>query len=106
MYVHFCFISYHSTFSLMFRFDLCYDFSMWKPESKRCIPKKLNEQQEQRSYVFPPLCNRTYFDCYDDSLYIDYCPNSAVDNESCDEEKPFFCKDSKTCIPEGKCTLP
>ena len=60
---------------------------------------------ENTYYAFPPLCNRTVFNCLDksDNLYFkDYCPNK---DESCDkygEEKHFFCSKSKTCIQKGQ----
>ena len=87
-------------FSEDFKFDLCHDFSFWKAETGRCIPMKMNNVEEYMYYTFPPLCNRTEFDCMD-SLWADmkkYCPNK---DKSCAEEQHFFCNDSKTCIPNG-----
>ena len=86
-----------------FAFDLCYDFTFWKPKTERCIPKEMNDYENSIYYPFPPLCNRTEFDCTEGSLQK-YCPN--VD-EHCDQyenfdEKPYFlCNESKTCIPNG-----
>ena len=83
-----------------FKFDLCHDLSFWKAETGRCIPKKMNNHENADYYSFPPLCNRTEFDCMD-GLFNLYCPNN---NNSCvdyDQEKHFFCNDSKTCIPKG-----
>ena len=80
-----------------FEFDLCYDFSFWKAETGRCIPKKLNDKS--RHYSFPPICNRSEFDCNKvDRHLTKYCPNK---DESCIEEQHFFCNGSKTCIPNG-----
>ena len=84
-------------FSMDFKFDLCHDFSFWKAEIGRCIPKKLLDSD---FYTFPPLCNRTEFDCMD-GMWRKYCPNNK--DKSCwnyDQEKHFFCNDSKTCIPK------
>ena len=56
-------------------------------------------------YAFPPLCNRTEFNCLDesDNLYFkDYCPNRDESCEMCGEEKHFFCNKSKTCITKGE----
>ena len=85
-----------------FKFDLCHDLSFWKAETGRCIPKKMNNHENADYYSFPPLCNRTEFDCMD-GLFTDYCPNNK--DKSCedyDQEKHFFCNDSETCIPTGE----
>ena len=82
-------------FSGVFRFDLCYDFSLWETETERCVPK-----EDPVFSAFPPLCNRTHLDCSND-IFPQYCPNTAEDVDSCIQLKPFFCKDSKTCISEG-----
>ena len=84
-------------FSYEFKFDLCYDFSFWKAETGRCIPKKMHDETG-RYYTFPPLCNRTEFDCMSaPDVLTEYCPNN---HKSC--EGYFFCNYSKTCIPKGK----
>ena len=84
-------------FSDDFNFDLCHDFSFWRTETGRCIPKKMYNEQTDEYYAFSPLCNRTDFDCTD-GWWTDYCPNRG---EICVEEHHFFCNDSKTCIPNG-----
>ena len=89
-------------FSFTFKFDLCHDFSFWNSETGRCIPKRLVDDVD--FYAFPPLCNRTIFDCHLDGRFNEYCPNTANDSESCNQNKPFFCKDSKTCISTGNIT--
>ena len=89
-------------FSRNFQIDLCHDFSFWRAETGRCIPKKMFDEV---SYTFPPLCNRTEFDCMDGDYesFIQYCPHR---DESCESYAPqedyFFCNDSKTCIPKGE----
>ena len=92
-------------FSIDFRFDLCHDFSFWETETGRCIPKKLND--DDNSYAFPPLCNRTEFDCLDSywTFLLKYCPNK---DKSCESygQKHFFCNISKTCIPKGDLIYP
>ena len=75
-----------------FKFDLCHDFSFWEAETRRCIPKKVNE-----FYTFPPLCNRTEFNCMLGMLPF-YCPNK---DKSCEGYDHFSCNNSKTCIPKG-----
>ena len=86
-------------FSFDFHFDLCHDFSFWQAETRRCIPKELHDY-----YSFPPLCNRTEFNCMDGGLenLRQYCPNKDESCEDYDQEKHFFCNDSKTCIPKGE----
>ena len=84
-------------FSMDFAFDLCHDFSFWKAETGRCIPKKMCDEQSNDYYTFPPLCNQTEVDCTE-GLFTHYCPNK---DESCVKEQHFFCNDSKTCIPNG-----
>ena len=55
-------------------------------------------------YSFPPLCNRTEFNCMNSSLefFKNYCPNKDKSCEGYDQEKHFFCENSKTCIPKGE----
>ena len=84
-------------FSYDFKFDLCHDFSFWKADTGRCIPKEMHEGEIY--YSFPPLCNRTEFECMKGtSTYKKYCPNK---DKRCEEEQHFFCNVSKTCIPNG-----
>ena len=45
-------------FSGNFKFDLCHDFSFWKAETGRCIPKEMFDETGD-TYQFTPLCNRT-----------------------------------------------
>ena len=86
-------------FSKDFEFDLCYDLGFWKTEASRCIPRTLNHNEHYKYYSFPPLCDRTEFDCMDAFITLrNYCPNQ---DESCAEEQHFFCNESKTCIPNG-----
>ena len=94
-------------FSSNFKFDLCHDFSFWKTETGRCIPKEMNDEETFYYYPFTPLCNRTKFDCMNTvyESYQRYCPNkdkSCEGYESYGWEDPFFCNNSKTCIPNGK----
>ena len=82
-----------------FNFDMCHDFSFWKTETGKCIPKEMNGYP---SYTFPPLCNRTEFNCMD-GWFNYYCPNNK--DKSCEDynqEKHFFCNGSETCIPKGE----
>ena len=90
-------------FRFDFRFDLCHDFSFWKAETGRCIPEKMNDDETQGYYTFPPLCNRTEFDCMNNTLdyFTKYCSNKDESCESDDQEKNFFCNNSNTCIPKG-----
>ena len=93
-------------FSSNFKFDLCYDFSIWNAESGRCIPKKMNDYENGEFYSFPPLCNRTEFNCKEAQSPFDYyCPNKGEICEVDDQGTHFFCKDSKTCIPKGEFTV-
>ena len=87
-------------FSQDFKFDLCHDFSFWQAETGRCIPKEMYDD-EYGYYSFPPLCNRTKFNCMEEGKQSlkQYCPNK---DKSCEEEQHFFCNESKTCIPDGK----
>ena len=85
-----------------FKFDLCHDFSFWKSKTGRCIPKKLNDNEHYEFYSFPPLCNRTEFDCMNSVSFTKYCPNKDENCESHDKETHFFCSNSKTCIPKGE----
>ena len=85
-------------FSEDFKFDLCHDFSFWKAETGRCIPKEIFDEELNTYYSFPPICNRTEFDCID-GYFNKYCPNNY---ESCEEENYFFCNESKTCVPKGE----
>ena len=79
-------------------FDLCHDFSFWQAETGRCIPKQLNDDVR---YTFPPLCNRTDFDCLE-GWFSYNCPNLDESCEGFTHSKTwFFCNDSKTCIPNG-----
>ena len=90
-------------FSDDFKFDLCHDFSFWQAESRRCIPKEMYEDETLTFYIFPPLCNRTEFDCRSPiESFRKYCPNKDESCERYDKEKYFFCNESKTCIPKGK----
>ena len=97
-------------FSNDFNFDLCHDFSFWKGETGRCIPKEMSDDENFVYYSFPPLCNRTEFDCMD-SFFTQYCPNRDKDGERCDyyeenyQKQYFFCNESKTCIANGKYTV-
>ena len=88
-------------FSGDFLFDLCHDFSFWRAETGRCIPKEMYDD-EYGYYSFPPLCNRTEFNCMSEALdyFHQYCPNK---DKSCEYEveQHFFCNESKTCIPNG-----
>ena len=66
---------------------------------------KMNDVEQRTYFTFPPLCNRTEFDCMK-NYYADfrkYCPNK---DESCEDyahqENHFFCNDSKTCITKGE----
>ena len=80
---------------------MCHDFAFWQSETGRCIAK---EYLESKQYTFPPICNRTEFNCMDGDFW-NYCPNK---DKSCEGykvygwEDPFFCNNSKTCIPKGK----
>ena len=62
-------------------------------------------------YTFPPLCKRAEFDCSDSWAFTDeisYCPNKDKSCEGYDSygwEDPFFCNNSKTCIPKGELCL-
>ena len=89
-------------FSMRFRFDLCFDFSFWKAETGRCIPKDLISGLN--FYTFTPLCNRTEYKCTDQfyDTWKEYCPNKDESCEGYGQETHFFCKESKTCIPIGK----
>ena len=79
-------------FRTNFKFGLCNDFSFWKGETGRCIPK-----EDNKTYTFPSVCNQTEF-C-NETLTHYYCPNK---DESCeDDDKYFFCNESKTCILNG-----
>ena len=86
-----------STLFSHFTFDLCHDFGFWKAETGRCIPKEMNDEDDDKYYTFPPLCKRTEFNCMY-GRFKDYCPNK---DESCEDEQHFFCNESKTCIPNG-----
>ena len=88
-------------FSDNFKFDLCLDFTFWKAETGRCIPKKMNNDEEYVFYTYPPLCNRTEFDCIY-GKWPQYCPNVADNCELYNLGEHFFCKNSKTCIPKGE----
>ena len=57
----------------------------------------MNDPEHYEYYSFPTLCNRTEFNCMD-GQFKNYCPNK---DESCEDEKQFFCIESKTCIPKG-----
>ena len=94
-------------FSADFKFDLCYDFSIWKAEPGKCIPKTLVNSEEHKWYTFPPLCNRTAFNCLDAiSGFRSYCPNFTHFQLNCNhDESRFYCEDSKTCIPRGKTVI-
>ena len=81
-----------------FEFDLCYDFSFWKAETWRCIPTEIHGHGH---YSFPPLCDQTFFNCLELD-FKEYCPNQDENCEGYSQEKPFFCNNSKTCIPEGE----
>ena len=65
------------------------------------------DEETRISYIFPPLCNRTEFNCMSGKYepFKKYCPN-IVENceifESYGWKDPFFCNNSKTCIPKGK----
>ena len=87
-------------FSEDFKLDLCHDFSFWKAETGRCVSKEMYDFDEKKDYSFPPLCNRTEFNCMDENIpnLKQYCPNR---DKSCEKEHHFFCNDSKTCIPNG-----
>ena len=90
-------------FSHTFSLDLCHDFSFWNAETARCIPKELHDNQTKLDYTFPPLCNRTEFDCLNaKEEFRKYCPNKDKNCESYSQENHFFCNKSKTCIPKGK----
>ena len=80
---------------------MCHDFTFWKAETGRCIPKKLNYDAQFKYYTFPPLCNRTEFGCMDTHYptFANYCPNK---DESCESYDHFLCNSSKTCIPKGE----
>ena len=90
-------------FSSDFEFGLCYDFSFWRTETGRCIPMEMNYEETDRGYIFPPLCNRTEFNCLDNIFepFRKYCPNNNDSCESYDQKKDFFCINSKTCVPKG-----
>ena len=94
----FCYTSfdYNLLFIYDFAFDLCHDFSFWKAETGRCIPKKMDD--DGYLYTFPPLCNRTELNCLH-GYFKRYCPNK---DESCDGNDGFFCNRSKTCVAKGR----
>ena len=86
-------------FSDYFKFDLCVDFSFWKSETGKCIPKEISHFPY---CAFAPLCNRTESDCALMGRFENYCPNRDESCKSYGQEKPFFCSISKTCIPKGE----
>ena len=83
---------------------VCWDYSFWNENnSDRC-----SQGQIRFKRTHPILCNRTYLNCnhtLSNSDPFEYCPNSSTFEEC---HRPgrvnsyFFCKISKTCIPECK----
>ena len=63
-------------FSADFSFHLCHDFSFWEAETGRCIPKEMSDG-EGNVKPYPPLCNRTEFNCMDGWFHY-YCPNQSI----------------------------
>lgn len=92
-------------FSGVFVFEMCIDYSFWNTETLRCIPKELNDYDDFRFYAFPPLCNRTEFDCLNAGIeyFRKYCPNKDENCQSYSQREHFFCDKSRTCIPKGTC---
>ena len=101
--------------------DICWDYSFWRGKD-RClkIRDKGYSRKNPDTYfkTHPILCNYTQFDCdyLNEQRTPDqntYCPN-CYDNirESLTSSCPcqpgkgsFLCKESSTCIPDGKWLL-